>query len=181
MGRYRAEIDNVRAHLRSLWAVIGLQVVVILALWFGWSEAPKQLTVHVPPDLRSGATLAVDQVPAALLGADVVVLPYRDGISFRRGSLHAALALGCPVLSTHPRVPLPELVDGENVRLVAVDDAEALSLAACELARDPASRARIGSGARSLARQFTWEHIAQRTVDEVFRPLSITQMDAGEP
>ena len=29
------------------------------------SQAPKQLTVHVPPDLRSGATLAIDEVPAA--------------------------------------------------------------------------------------------------------------------
>jgi integrating conjugative element protein (TIGR03746 family) len=65
MRRYRTEIDNVRAHLRSLWVVIGLQFVVILALWFGWSQAPKQLTVHVPPDLRSGATLAVNEVPAA--------------------------------------------------------------------------------------------------------------------
>ena len=37
-------------------ALIG--IVVILALWFGWSQAPQRLTVHVPPDLRSGATLA---------------------------------------------------------------------------------------------------------------------------
>ena len=65
MRRYRTEIDNVRAHLRSLWTVIGLQFVVILALWFGWSQAPKDLTVHVPPDLRSGATLPVNAVPAA--------------------------------------------------------------------------------------------------------------------
>ena len=65
MRRYRYEIDNVRAHLRSLWAVIGLQALVIFALWFGWSQAPKTLTVHVPPDLRSGAVLAVDQVPPA--------------------------------------------------------------------------------------------------------------------
>ena len=65
MRRYRTEIDNVRAHLRSLWAVIGLQFIVILVLWFGWSQAPKQLTVHVPPDLRSGATLSVNEAPAA--------------------------------------------------------------------------------------------------------------------
>jgi len=65
MRRYRTEIDNVRAHLRSLGVVIGLQFVVILALWFGWSQAPKQLTVHMPPDLRSGATLSVNEVPDA--------------------------------------------------------------------------------------------------------------------
>ena len=65
MQRYRYAIDNVRAHLRSLWAIIGIQVVIILALWFGWSQAPKQLIVHVPPDLRSGATMAVGEVPEA--------------------------------------------------------------------------------------------------------------------
>ncbi|MCP5075819.1 MAG: DUF2895 family protein [Rhodobacteraceae bacterium] len=74
MRRYRTEIDNVRAHLRSLWVVIGAQFVVILALWFGWSQAPKQLTVHVPPDLRSGATLSVDEVPAAAVDAFAVYI-----------------------------------------------------------------------------------------------------------
>ena len=45
--------------------VIALQLLVILALWFGWSQAPRHLTVHVPPDIRSGAVLAVDDVPPA--------------------------------------------------------------------------------------------------------------------
>ncbi len=65
MRRYRLEIDNVRAHLRSLWIVIGLQGLIILALWIGWSQAPKQLRVYVPPDLRSGAVLAAEEVPPA--------------------------------------------------------------------------------------------------------------------
>ena len=65
MRRYRHEIDNVRAHLRSLWAVIGLEALIILALWYGWSQAPKALTVHVPPDLRSGAILTLEEVPPA--------------------------------------------------------------------------------------------------------------------
>ena len=65
MRRYRLEIDNVRSHLRSLWVVIGLQGLIILALWIGWSQAPKQLRVYVPPDLRSGAVLAAEEVPPA--------------------------------------------------------------------------------------------------------------------
>ena len=65
MRRCRYEIDNVRAHVRSLWVVIAIQALVIAALWFGWSQAPRQLTVHIPPDLRSGAVLAVDEVPPA--------------------------------------------------------------------------------------------------------------------
>ena len=65
MQRYRYEIDNVRAHLRSLWIIIGVLLIVILALWFGWSQSPRYLTVHVPPDLRSGATQSIDAVPPA--------------------------------------------------------------------------------------------------------------------
>lgn len=65
MRRYRLEIDNVRSHLRSLWVVIGLQALIIAALWIGWSQAPRQLRVHVPPDLRSGAVLAAEEAPAA--------------------------------------------------------------------------------------------------------------------
>ncbi len=65
MGRYRNEIDNVRSHLKSLWIVIGLQVLVIAALWFGWSQSPKHLRIHVPPDLRSGAVMSAKQVPPA--------------------------------------------------------------------------------------------------------------------
>ncbi len=59
MQRYRYEIDNVRSHLRSLWAVIGLQLLVILGLWIGWMRMPSNITVHIPPDLRSGAVMAL--------------------------------------------------------------------------------------------------------------------------
>ncbi|WP_405240389.1 PFL_4703 family integrating conjugative element protein [Lentisalinibacter orientalis] len=65
MRRYRHEIDNVRLHLRSLWAVIVIQVAIIGALWFGWSQAPERLTVHIPPDLRSGSVLAIREIPPA--------------------------------------------------------------------------------------------------------------------
>lgn len=65
MRRYRYEIDNVRAHLRSLWVVIALEAVTIAALWVGWSQAPSALTVHVPPDLRGGAVLEPNEVSPA--------------------------------------------------------------------------------------------------------------------
>lgn len=65
MSRYRFEIDNVRAHVRSLWAVIALQCLLIAGLWWGWSMAPSRLTVHIPPDLRSGVTLGADEIHPA--------------------------------------------------------------------------------------------------------------------
>jgi glycosyltransferase involved in cell wall biosynthesis len=115
-----------------------------------------------------------EQVSAALLSADAVVLPYRDGISFRRGSLHAALAHGCPIVSTRPAVPLPELVENENVLLVPPDDVEALSQAAQRLVDDRELKQRVGQGAAELAQQFTWARIAKRTVDEVLVPALAT-------
>jgi glycosyltransferase involved in cell wall biosynthesis len=116
-----------------------------------------------------------EQVSAALLSADAVVLPYRDGISFRRGSLHAALVHGCPIISTEPAIPLPELVRGENVLLVPPDDPAAIVQAARRLHNDPELKRRIGQGAAKLAQQFTWAHIAERTVNEVFGPMVATR------
>jgi glycosyltransferase involved in cell wall biosynthesis len=68
-------------------------------------------------------------------------------------------------------VAIPELKDGENVLLVSPSDPQALCEAACRLEEDEALRRRIGEGARALSATFTWEQIARRTVDEVFRPL----------
>lgn len=113
-----------------------------------------------------------EEVSAALIGADIAVLPYRDGISFRRGSLHAALAHGCAIVSTVPRVAIPELRDEGNVLLVQPEEPEAVCTAALRMEADEPMRRRIGKGARELAATFTWEHIAQRTVNEVFRPLA---------
>ena len=103
------------------------------------------------------------EVSAHLLAADVIALPYRDGASYRRGSLMAALAHGCAIVTTQPRSDAPDLQNGEHARLVPPEDAPALAAALRELAQAPTLRAQLGERARELARQFTWEHIATRT------------------
>jgi glycosyltransferase involved in cell wall biosynthesis len=110
------------------------------------------------------------QVSAHLLACDAMILPYRDGVSFRRGSLMAALAHGCPVVTTYPAMPLPVLQEGANIRLVPPGSASAIVLAVTELLDAPDLRARLGQGARDLARRFTWEAIAERTL-EFFRAI----------
>jgi glycosyltransferase involved in cell wall biosynthesis len=128
-------------------------------------------TLGVADRVRWTGYVPAEQVSAALLSADTVVLPYRDGISFRRGSLHAALAHGCPIVSTTPQVPLPELHKDQNILLVPPEDPEAVSRAAQRLVCDPELRQRIGQGAQALAQQFTWKHIVERTVNDVLNPL----------
>ena len=102
-------------------------------------------------------------VSANLLASDICVLPYRDGASFRRGSFMAALAHGLPIVSTRPRVDVPELRHGENILLVPPDAPVALAEAIARLAEDPRLRRRLGEGAVSLAQSFTWEKIAEKT------------------
>jgi glycosyltransferase involved in cell wall biosynthesis len=127
------------------------------------AQIARQIRRHDLEDVivRTGF-VAPEAVSGHLLACEAVALPYRDGASWRRGSLMAALAHGLPVITTQPAEPLPELRDGENVRLMPVDSAPALVLAVTELLNAPEVRARMGEGARGLARQFAWEGIAER-------------------
>lgn len=105
------------------------------------------------------------EVSANLLSADAVVMPYRDGISFRRTTLIAALRHGCPVVSTEPVNPafLPEVVAGENMLLTPPGDAAALAETIAPLAYNPTLRLKLSRAASSLGRQFEWSQIAGQT------------------
>lgn len=105
------------------------------------------------------------QVSAAMSAADVMALPYADGVSFRRGSLMAALMHGKAIVTTRPRVSIPELIDGENCLLVSPEDAGALAGGIRRAIAEPGLRARLEDGARVLAEKFTWDKIAVRTAD----------------
>jgi glycosyltransferase involved in cell wall biosynthesis len=125
-----------------------------------------QITGHSPPA----------EVSAHLLAADLVVLPFRDGASYRRGSLLAALAHGIATITTSPpatitiptafdssdRPDLPTLQHDQHVHLVPPDQPQALADAIVALAHDPSARTRLGLTAAELARQFSWDTIAAR-------------------
>jgi glycosyltransferase involved in cell wall biosynthesis len=109
-------------------------------------------------------------VSGHLSACDLVALPYRDGASFRRGSLMAALAHGCTIITTHPLTDLPDLVEDHHVRLIPPDSPTALALAIEALADNPTLCHRLGENARELSRQFAWDRIAARTA-EYFQEL----------
>lgn len=147
-----AYLEHVKAEIRDL----GLENRVL------WTD-------YLPPEA----------VSAHFYAADVCVLPYRDGASFRRGSIMAALAHGMPIVTTFlrtapqparttreqemdfSRLPkLPELRDGENVLLVPPDDAQAIILAVTRIQTSPGLAAQLSSNARLTARAFSWDKIA---------------------
>ncbi len=104
-----------------------------------------------------------EKVSGHMAACDIVALPFRDGVSFRRGSLMAALAHGCAIITTHPEVDMPELVEDMHVRLIPPDSPTALCIAIEDLAGNPQLREEMGNHARELAQRFAWENIASET------------------
>ena len=104
--------------------------------------------------------LAASEVAAWLWASDLTVLPFRDGASFRRGSLMAAIRHGCATITTTTRVPVPEFVHGQNLWLVPPDDAQALGTALRTLAASRESRDKLRLGSSQLAARFDWDAIA---------------------
>ncbi|WP_404357119.1 PFL_4703 family integrating conjugative element protein [Methylotuvimicrobium sp. KM1] len=61
--RYRDENSTLKSHINSLRIVIGFQLLLIVGLWYGWHQSRNDIRFHIPPDLRSGAVLKLDEVP----------------------------------------------------------------------------------------------------------------------
>jgi len=121
--------------------------------------------------------LPSERVAAHLAAADAVVLPYRDGASWRRGSLLAALTAGVPVITTTPQPGydaarhLPSLTSGESALLMPPGDAEALAAGIARVLDNAPLRANLAAGALALAADFDWATIARRHV-ELYRTLT---------
>jgi len=64
MSRFRNKVDAQQAHIFSLRLAVVIVALVCAGLWYGWRSAPTDLTVHVPPDLRSGSTRKWWDIPS---------------------------------------------------------------------------------------------------------------------
>ncbi|WP_431819429.1 PFL_4703 family integrating conjugative element protein [Burkholderia sp. F1] len=63
MSRFKNEVAHLSAHVKTLRIGAGALFVLLLVLTAGWWNAPRDLTIHVPPDLRSGSTRKWWEVP----------------------------------------------------------------------------------------------------------------------
>lgn len=114
--------------------------------------------------------LAPERVSTHLAAADLMVMPYRDGVSLRRGTLMAVLAHGRPLITTRPAEPTSEFRHGENMWLVEPENSTELARSILALAGDDTQRRRIGQDGRELAGLYGWDTIAAQTAalyDEV--------------
>lgn len=102
-----------------------------------------------------------DEVSMDLAAIDLLLMPYVDGASLRRGTLLAGLAHGCAIITTTPQGPLPELTNGHELLFVSPENPIATADAVVRLAENPTLRRLLGQRARQKSTQFTWDAIAE--------------------
>ncbi|NWA02324.1 PFL_4703 family integrating conjugative element protein [Pseudomonas gingeri] len=63
MSRFKNEVARLESHVKSLRGGCALLFGIALLMGLGWWEAPRNLTINIPPDLRSGSTRKWWEVP----------------------------------------------------------------------------------------------------------------------
>ena len=114
-----------------------------------------------------------EQVTSCFAISDAVVLPFSDGISYRRGSLMAAIQHGCAIVSTQPKLDIPIFVHGENMLLFPISDVDTLVKQMKSLMADPVQRERLREGALELSGHFDWDEITRECLS-LFEEVSET-------
>lgn len=63
--RFTDAVASKDSHIITLRIALGLCVAAMFLLWMGWRSAPRQLTVHIPPDMRQTSVQNAGAVPTA--------------------------------------------------------------------------------------------------------------------
>ncbi|MDP2843784.1 MAG: glycosyltransferase family 4 protein, partial [Acetobacterium sp.] len=106
--------------------------------------------------------LCQQEAAEALASCDYAVLPFNYGASTKRSSLLAALACGCPVITTSDDSLPPFFENGKNIVLVPPRNPVRLAEAMMFLGKDPALLQEIRERTKSLAGYFSWDKIAEK-------------------
>jgi glycosyltransferase involved in cell wall biosynthesis len=99
--------------------------------------------------LLARADLASAELAAHLASCDLLLQPYPDGVSSRRGSVMAGLALGQPIVTTEGHLTEPVWGQEQLAGLVPAGDLDAFTAAAERLLARPEARRQLGLRART--------------------------------
>ena len=131
----------------------------------------RQMNDAAFPVIRTGH-LPPSEAAAALRAMDLVVLPFRDGASLRRGTLIAAMRAGAAVVTTDPGTDtsLEPLIGGESLWLVPPGEPDALRAGIQTLLGNQSLRERLANQALAQGTSFDWNAIAQQHI-EIYEAL----------
>lgn len=137
------------------------------------SEGMREEILRRHPELSeqifAAGALPADELSVNLSACDVMIQPFIDGVSSRRGSAMACLAHGLPVVTT--KGPLTESIwaESEAVALSDAADVDGLVLTAERLLTDSSERERLGTAAGALYKErFDISH----TISSLREPVS---------
>jgi glycosyltransferase involved in cell wall biosynthesis len=109
-----------------------------------------------------------DEVRYHLLRTDLMVLPFPEGVSERRGTFLAAVTHGVPVITTKSNTIPEGLKDGENIKLIEPGSSKVLAEAIMELIRNDELRRSIGLNGLKWSQRFTWQKILESHISIYF-------------
>jgi glycosyltransferase involved in cell wall biosynthesis len=155
-------LGHVEAAIAELARSHGADGLAVLNI--GADAAP----ITTPPGVPVIAPGAVSEAEVSkhLLASDVILLPFTDGLSTRRGTLMAALAHGKPVVGLRGS-NTDKVLDQAAGALVLVGSGDPgdYARAVCALCADPDRMHAVGARARELYEScFDWPLAAQRVV-----------------
>jgi glycosyltransferase involved in cell wall biosynthesis len=129
----------------------------------GSREPVDNATLRGTSDVVWTGALPHPEVSQIMSACDVFVLPFKGGVSTKRGSLAAALLHELPVLTTRRGSLDAMFAHRDNIYLVPLGDSDALADGLLELGRDSELRRRLARGARALHEaRFAWDVLAKR-------------------
>lgn len=138
----------------------------------GTRASAEAVRADFPAEIRARVLVLPDadraQISAAFDEADLFVFPsLSEGSSL---ALLEAMAAGLPIVTT-PVGSAPDLLrDGESALLVPVESPDSIAAAIRRLIDDGGLRARIGAGAREVARAQAWSRLGPdygRLIEEI--------------
>jgi glycosyltransferase involved in cell wall biosynthesis len=161
--RMRESLDLLRPIILDLMRTSPRRRTLLLGL--GSKDFAQRLVAEDPSlgdRLFASGRLDSQDLANHLSICDVLIQPYEDGVTTRRGSLIAALALGVPTVTT--RGPLTEMFwESSEAILIAPYDAQMLTAKAQEALANRELRANLSVHARELySHQFDIQHTVNK-------------------
>ncbi len=111
-------------------------------------------------EFTGGFSVNDPRLKRLLAESEVMLLPFADGASERRTTLHVAWAFGLPVITTPPPTANAAILDGENCLLVREPTSEGWADAIRRLRGDRELADRLRAGSLATADRFSWSRLA---------------------
>jgi glycosyltransferase involved in cell wall biosynthesis len=161
-------LDYAEAAISALAAAHGSGSLVVLNLGAG----ARSIAVPTGVELRTPDALEPETVSEHLSSADLVLLPFVDGLSTRRTTMMAALAHGRPVLGLRsPQTDAVLLRTPPAVAMTEVGSRGGFARTAVELSLDSDRLDQLGhAGRRLYESEFDWPVIVGRIVEALGMP-----------